>query len=292
MPHLRLASDFEAIAQGFVGPESQRRREVLRETIAAFEGCKPPGRYHELAAANLARWRSEAEEPGAAEASCRVHVLPGDWGDVTKAVTQAHGECFAVLNMANAYYPGGAYSQGAIAQEENMFRRTDCHFQVQVAELDASGRRYSPLMSSLLNAEGGRVYLDSKTPRVCIRGSEDRQASDLGYAWLSDTDIFPFYELRAAARDLRDGSAFDADEARRRIVAQLDTLAAHGIRHAVLGAFGCGAFLNPGAEVARLYKEELARRADDFCVVAFAIYAAGYGPGNFGPFKAVFESAA
>jgi hypothetical protein len=97
---------------------------------------------------------------------------------------------------------------------------------------------------------------------------------------------------RAAARDLRDGSAFDADEARRRIVAQLDSLAAHGIRHAALGGFGCGAFLNPGAEVARLYKEELARRADDFCVVAFAIYAAGYGPGNFGPFKAVFESAA
>ena len=289
MPHLRLASDFEAIAQGFVGPESQRRREVLRETIAAFEGCTPPGRYHELAAANLARWRSEVKVP---EAAFRVHVLPGDWGDVTKTVTQAHGECFAVLNMANAYYPGGAYSQGAIAQEENMFRRTDCHFRVSRAELDDAGRRYSPTMSSLLNAEGGRVYLDSKTPRVCIRGSEDRQAADLGYAWLPDTDIFPFYELRAAARDLRDGSAFDADEARRRIVAQLETLTAHGVRHAVLGAFGCGAFLNPGAEVARLYKDELARRAEAFEVVVFAVYAAGYGPGNFGPFKAVFESAA
>ena len=60
----------------------------------------------------------------------------------------------------------------------------------------------------------------------------------------------------------------------------------------MLGAFGCGAFLNPGAEVARLYKDELARRAEAFEVVVFAVYAAGYGPGNFGPFKAVFERAA
>jgi hypothetical protein len=151
---------------------------------------------------------------------------------------------------------------------------------------------YTPEMSILLSADRARVYLDTSSPRVCIRGSEDRAAPDLGYAWLPDVEVFPFYELRAAAQDLRDGSAFSIEDARRRIAAQLDTLRNHGVRHTVLSAFGCGAFLNPAPQVARLYKEEIARRTNDFSVVAFAIYAAGYGPDNFQPFKAVFENAA
>lgn len=76
----------------------------------------------------------------------------------------------------------------------------------------------------------------------------------------------------------------------RRIAAQLDTLIEAGVRHAVLSAFGCGAFLNPAARVATIYREELRKRADHFEVVAFAIFAAGYGPDNFTPFKAVFQN--
>ena len=53
-------------------------------------------------------------------------VLPGDWGDVTLALTKRHGRTFAVLNMANAYSFGGGYAHGQVAQEENRFRRTDC----------------------------------------------------------------------------------------------------------------------------------------------------------------------
>ena len=98
--------------------------------------------------------------------------------------------------------------------------------------------------------------------------------------------VFPFFELRAAAQDVRGGRPFDVDEARRRIAAQLDTLRCHRIRHAVLSAFGCGAFQNPAPVVASLYREELHRRVDAFDVVAFAIYAPGYGPDNYGPFAA------
>jgi uncharacterized protein (TIGR02452 family) len=83
--------------------------------------------------------------------------------------------------------------------------------------------------------------------------------------------MFPFFELRAAAQDLRDGGTFDVNEARRRIAAQLDTLRAHSIRHAVLGAFGCGAFRNPAEMVATLYREEIQARASSFSVIAFAI---------------------
>ena len=193
--------------------------------------------------------------------------------------------------MANAYVAGGAYVEGAAAQEENMYRRTDCHFHIAADEFDEELDRYDPAMTRLLSAQDGVVYLDAATPRVCIRGSEDRSQPGLGYRWLREDEVFPFYELRAAAQDLRDGSAFCEREARKRVAAQLDTLSSNGIRHAVLSAFGCGAFCNPAEEVARIYKEELAARDGAFDVIAFAIFSAGYGRYNYTPFSAVFSDA-
>ena len=266
-------------------PDLVRRREILRQTIDAFTNTESPDRYHRLAKANLDRWASESSQP---QADKQVHVVPGDWGEVTQDLTRQHGKCFAVLNMANAHVPGGGYIEGMPAQEENMFRRTDCHFQIGPDEYGSKSNRYLPQMTALLEATDGTVYLDIKTPRVCIRGPEDRSREDLGYAWLAEEEIFPFLELRAVAQDLRDGSVFDKTEARRRIAAQLDTLRQHKVRHAVLSAFGCGAFRNPAGQVAQIYREEIDRRHGDFSVIVFAIFPPGYGPDNFAPFARAF----
>jgi hypothetical protein len=281
----RLCSEDEAVARGFHGKDCARRRQVLRETITVLSRLDPPDRFHRLAQENLDRWRASADTP---QSNVRVQVFPADWGDVTQTLTMTHGMCFAVLSMANAYVPGGAYVEGAPAQEENMFRRADCHFQIGQEEYDSSLDRYRPAMTRLLSARDGMVYLDTLHPRVCVRGPEDLSRTDLGYTWLPEDQVFPFFELRAAAQDLRDGSAFDEKDCRRRISAQLETLRAQRIRHVVLGAFGCGAFGNPADRVARIYKDELAKRANDFSVVAFAVFFAGYGPDNYSPFAEVF----
>lgn len=276
-----LPPDDEAEARGFVGHECRRRRAVLRETLEAFQRADPPDRYRRLADCNLQRWRQQtAESP----AGLRVDVLPGDWGEVTRQLTIKYGECFAVLNMANAYVPGGAYVEGAVAQEENMFRRTDCHFQVGDADYDLATDRYHPEKTRLLLAHDGQVYLDAERPRVCIRGPEDRSSPDLGYPWLAEDDVFPFWELRASAQDLRGGRPFSEAEARRRISAQFHTLKTHGIGHVVFGAFGCGAFKNPADRVAGIYREEIMKHGSGFKVIAFAIFHAGYGPNNYEPF--------
>ncbi len=281
-----LCSEEEAIWRGFSSSECAQRRQVLRETIAAFEQADPPDFYHILAKRNLDRWQANSISP---EPELRVEVYPDDWGEVTRSLTTRYGRCFAVLNMANAYVPGGAYVEGAIAQEENIFRRTDCHFQISADEYDSTLDRYHPHMTRLLSAQDGLVYLDIQRPRVCIRGPEDRSRTDLGYPWLPHDQVFPFFELRAAAQDLRTGSVFDPQEAQRRIAAQLDTLRRHQIRYAVLGAFGCGAFQNPADIVASIYKQEIAARARDFSVIAFAIFHAGYGRDNFTPFLKAFK---
>merc|ERR1719336_3762848 len=91
--------------------------------------------------------------------------------------------------------------------------------------------------------------------------------------------------MRAAAVDRRaDGLAgglvlaFDENECRKRIRAQLETLKKKKLRHAVLSAFGCGAFKNPPEEVARLYKESIRAYEQDLDVIVFAIFYPGYGP--------------
>jgi hypothetical protein len=277
-----FCSEDEAVRRGFGGAACARRRAILRETISAFEQAEPHDFYHRLAKANLDRWRSEVRVE---RAGCDVDVLPGDWGDVTQSLTRRYGACFAVLNMASPHVPGGAYVEGGIAQEENMFRRTDCHFRVRDDDYDVDSDRYRPAMARRLSAGGGRVYLDAACARVCIRGREDQSRADLGYAWLPHEQVFPFLELRAAAQDLRDGSTFDTNECRRRVAAQFDTLQERGIRHVMLGAFGCGAFRNPAEHVARVYREEIAKRMSDFAVIAFAVFSAGYGPDNYRPFK-------
>ncbi|MFZ5949459.1 MAG: poly(ADP-ribose) glycohydrolase domain-containing protein [Candidatus Rifleibacteriota bacterium] len=282
----KICSDVEAVERGFAGCEAAQRRLILRETIEAFEKASPPDKFHRLAWQNLERWQKERK---ARAERCKTMVLAGDWGEVTASLTREYGTCFAVLNMANAWVPGGAYVEGAIAQEENMFRRTDCHFNIDEKEYDAELDRYRPEMTRLISAAEGVVFLDKLAPRVCIRGPEDRTRTDLGYAWLRDEEVFPFFELRAAAQDLRGGVKFDPEEARKRIIAQLETLRQNQIKHAVLSAFGCGAFRNPADQVAVIYREEIASRQADFSIIAFAIFSAGYGPDNFTPFAAAFE---
>jgi hypothetical protein len=281
MPGRPLCSDHEAEGRGFVGQECASRRTVLRETLEAFERADPADLYHQIASRNLERWRESAEH----HAGLRVEVLPGDWGEVTRYLTAKYGQCFAVLNMANPYVPGGAYVEGAVAQEENLFRRTDCHLQISHEEYDPTTDCYHPATTRLLLAQDGRVYLDSQKPRVCIRGPEDRAHPALGYPWLSEDQVFPFLELRASAQDLRGGQPFNEAEARRRISAQFDTLQHHGVKHVVFSAFGCGAFRNPADRVARIYRDEILKHGSAFSVIAFAIFHAGYGPNNFIPFQ-------
>jgi len=287
MPGRKLLTEADWLPAYFGPHDSEmiRRREVLRETIERFHNGKRIEHYQQLAQRNLNNWLTANKNSPSPQ---QVRVIEGDWGAVTQALTIEFGECFAVLNMANAFVPGGAYVEGAPAQEENIFRRTDCHFSIDSNEYDSVQDCYQYAMTRLILAEHGEVYFDT-TPRTCIRGPEDRDRSDLGYAWLDDDQVFPFFELRSAAQDLRDGSSFSVAEAQKRIAAQLDTLIKHNVRHAILGAHGCGAFMNPTRIVADIYHEQISERAENFSMIAFAIFNAGYGPDNFKPFAEQFS---
>jgi len=270
---------------GKSGPEPEKRRKVLIQTLLALGTQSHRDSKRKLASENVASWSRDS----AARKTCKFQVISGDWGEVTLQLTRSYGITFAVLNMANAYVAGGGYTEGMPAQEENMFRRTDCHFGVDEKEYDQQADRYRPQFTQLINAADGMVFLDVAQVRTCIRGPEVHDDAFLGYPWLPDADVFPFYELRSAAVDLRGGLRFSKDECTKRIQAQIDTLIKSEVRHAVLSAFGCGAFLNPPETVAQCYCDILKAHEKDFDCVAFAVYYPGYGDDNFTVFKQIFE---
>lgn len=217
----------------------------------------------------------------------KVNVYQGDWGDVLVCLTRKYRTTFVVLNMANAYVAGGGYLEGCPAQEENIFRRSDCHFNIindTNVSWDNQNRHYiyNKHYQDLINAKNGIVYLDTNT-RVLFADNEVEK-----YKILPDDKIFPFYEMRSAALDCSNlrFNQFNANEMEKRIVAQFNTANNAGLKHILLGAFGCGAFKCPPKIVAEIYKKTIQLFKNDFNVIAFAIYYPGYGPtDNYDTFK-------
>ena len=253
------------------------RKWVLQDTLTKLKNKEK--NYYSIALANITNWLLKINPRVYSIQSiidCKIFVEDGDWGEIALKYTKRYGVIFACLNMANAETFGGGYIDGMAAQEENMFRRTDCHFSIEQRQIPDG--EYDNKMKELIDGETGRVYFDWRIPRVCIKGKEDSNEQNLGYADLIDEEIFPFYELRAAAIDARTGTVerthkhYNKDDTRKRIISQLETLIAHDVTCVILSAFGCGAFKNPPTEIAELYKQEIDNYKDYFRIIVFAIY--------------------
>jgi len=239
----------------------------------------------------------------------RVYVTAEDTLDCAKRLNQQYGLVPMVLNMANETHPGGGYRSGCAAQEENLFRRTDLHFrftQDQISGGDGPAARYTEKWRRKIAAVDHPKWEHMPTlanPCICVRGSETRTAEGkvAGYEWYPEEEMFPFFELRAAAFDVKSNGAdreLERKEARRRIDAHLAKAdnSQHGHNAVVLSAFGCGAFGGDPELVAEEYADAIldltkpgtaGRGAGKLVVINFAIYYAGRGPNNYEVFKRV-----
>ena len=198
----------------------------------------------------------------------------------------------AVMNFANAFYPGGGVEDGASAQEESLCRTSTLYPLLNTRILQSSFYDYhndleTPRASdSLIYIEGVVICktdedLPERMPKedwvtvdVITIGAPDLRPGTNHYApplengtYMMDAELFGYHVKRA--------------------IHVLTCAASKGVDILVLGAFGCGAFRNNPEVVARAYKTALTEFPNVFEKVEFAVYCSPDRSTNYEVFKRV-----
>lgn len=175
----------------------------------------------------------------------------------------------AVLNMANRQNPGGGVYNGAGAQEENLFRRTNLY--QSLFPFGAYSELYS-LRRSRMQYPMDRNYGGAYSPEITVFRGEEHQ----GYPLLEKPYQVGVISVAAMNRPELDAQGAIAahliEGVKNKIRTILDIGIAHGHDSLVLGAFGCGAFRNPPAHIAKLFHEVIEQEyPGQFAKICFAI---------------------
>ena len=220
--------------------------------------------------------------------STTVQVLDADTIDAALAI-QSHlnnasvTQPVCVLNMANATHAGGGFKHGAVAQEEALCYRTSLIFTLKLRfyPLPEEGAIFSPRVLIVRDSmSNGHDLLDLRVPAelpvvsvvssaaVCQpRLTKDSASGRSTYAHRRDRELMV-----------------------RKMRVILKTCMKTGCRRIVLGAFGCGAFANPPAEVAEMWRDVLEEREFKgwWEAIVFAVLD-GKRDDNFSAFKMVLD---
>lgn len=166
----------------------------------------------------------------------------------------------AILNMANNETPGGGVRNGATAQEECIFRRSNIFMTLtdNLYKLDELELIYTPKFT---------IFKDSE------------------YNYYSDWSCSC---ISIAALRKHPGTKLYSEQEREIMKAKIELMFRIGIVKGhdclVLGAFGCGAFYNPPFEVMKLFREVMTIYNGYFKCVLFAVKS-GSGNINYKTFK-------
>lgn len=174
-------------------------------------------------------------------------------------------ETTAVHNFANAVHPGGGFLEGAPAQEEDLCRKSTLYSSLTSAEAAPYYARNRAVKKGL--------YTDSMlfSPSVVVFRAGENNLLPEPFA----TGVFTLAapDLRRWSPEARVPHREVQEAVQRRLEMLLDYAALKGIRHLVLGAWGCGAFCHDPVEMAALTRRVLVEsgRSRNFETIAFAI---------------------
>lgn len=230
--------------------------------------------------------RPNSEPIGMKVFETEVNVKNADCLDVARYMTNP-----VVMNMASYKHPGGGVINGSMAQEENIFRRTNLYqslYQyVDYANqygIEQNPRYKYPLLSY------GMIY----SPDVTVfRGSERN-----GYYLLSSPYKVSFISLPAMKRPMLTNNRMndiDLSVTKEKIRRFFGLANEMGHTDMVLSAFGCGSYGNPPEQISQLFKEVIDEYYGYFREITFAIfddhnsYREHNPDGNLKPFKNVFD---
>jgi len=233
------------------------------------------------------------QDPEPTGQNTRFSVIEADCLEVAELLLNAgYNPC--LLNMASRQNPGGGVVNGAGAQEENLFRRSNLFASLyQFAKYAAQYGVKKNEKQYPLDSDCGGIY----SPDVTVFRSSEKS----GYALLDAPFRVSVVSVSALNRpelteDLRITDSL-VKTAKEKIRTILRIAGKYNHNSLVLSAFGCGAFCNPPEHVAALFNEVFAENEfiNRFALVVFAIindYNSNrtHNPnGNFEPFRKVFD---
>lgn len=203
------------------------------------------------------------------------------------------GRKIAVLNFANAFHAGGGVTKGSNAQEESLCRTSTLYPLIYRRTLNDTFYQHHRDLNTP-KASDSLIY----TEGVVICKTDDDYPERMPKEKWVTVDV-----ITMAAPDLRNkanpyavivGKGVEMNDAElfgyhvKRAIHMLTAAAAKNADILVLGAFGCGAFQNNPAVVAKAYKTALSVFPKVFEHIEFAVYCTANSAENYEEFYKVF----
>ena len=259
--------------------ENSRLQQVIKESV------KNQKLYFETA---------EVAVPESKGLSCKTVVSTKRSFEAASAYSKV-GKKVAVLNFASSTNPGGGVIHGSSAQEECLCR---CSTLYPCLDIDMMWDKFYKTH----RRAGDPLYNDDclYTPGVIVF------KSDISFPErMDERDWYQVDVITCAAPNLRnipsnlmnpfagDAPADIEDDGLYELHFQrLDRVfrvaAANGAEVLILGAFGCGAFCNPPAIVAKAFKAVQEKYASYFETIEYAVFCGGHETQNYDAFCEVF----
>ena len=211
------------------------------------------------------------EEIAPTEQETIIEVINDDCLEVGKQLKLNEGLDVAILNMASRTTPGGGCRKGCMAQEEQIFYRTNIFqslfpfsFFAKDYGLNIDKENQYPLQTL-----HGAIY----TPQALLFRNNEQK----GYSLMDKPIELAFISVAAIRRpELENGKIanqylIDMTKERMRTIFRIGLQHKHNAL--VLGAWGCGAYKNPPRHIAQLFKEVLEEEEfkNKFVKIVFAI---------------------
>lgn len=155
------------------------------------------------------------------------------------------------LNMASCFRAGGGVEKGSMAQEEELFRRTNYFMTLD--------RKFYPLNKPHV------IY----SPKVWV-------IKDERYIVFNNPFSVSFIAAAAIKNPLINSKGYIKSEDRQYMTDVIDNIfscaLSKGHDTLILGALGCGAYYNPQNEVIKIFNDALVKYDKCFKRIVFAVY--------------------
>lgn len=213
-----------------------------------------------------------------------------------EAASSYIGKKICVHNFASATNPGGGVTKGSQAQEESICRCTDLYLCLNTEEyLDKfygeHRKAHNPIYNDdIIYSPGVDVFkTDTKEPE--IMNEKDWYKVDILTCAAPNLRPMPSNIMNPDSGDkavkLTDDELIKILEPRVRKIFDVASFYKNDVL--ILGAFGCGAFMNPPKLVAEVFNKVMKDYIRKFEVIEYAVYCRDFETKNYEAFHKVLE---